>query len=91
MAITYAELLEVFGFAPDRDPFKSVNATEERLFLPEYFVAPPFFESVWGNPKATRSCVVFAPTGAGKTAQVIMIQDRAATRDLDARNSIRRF
>jgi hypothetical protein len=73
MAITYADLLQRFGFSPERDPFKSVNATEERLFLPEYFVAPPFFESVWGNSRMPKSCVVFAPTGAGKTAQVIMI------------------
>ena len=65
----------------DRDPFKSVNATEERRFLPEYFVAPPFFESVWGNSHFAKSCVVFAPTGAGKTAQVIMLQERASSEE----------
>lgn len=78
MPIRYEELLLHLGFAPDKDPFKSVNAADERKFLPEYFVSPPFFESVWGNSRSPKSCVVFAPTGAGKTAQAIMIQERAS-------------
>ena len=79
MAIRYEDLLRKFDFSPDRDPFRSVNATEERNFLPEYFVAPPFFESVWGNTQSPKSCMVFAPTGSGKTAQIIMMQERASS------------
>jgi hypothetical protein len=78
LPVTYGELLTHLGFAAERDPFKSVNAADEREFLPEYFVSPPFFESVWGNSRSPKSCIVFAPTGAGKTAQVIMMQERAA-------------
>ena len=34
------------------DPFKFTNADEEDK-LEQYFIAPPYFDSVWGNPKKT--------------------------------------
>jgi len=59
------------------DPFSSTNAeTEEEL--QEYFVPPPYFATVLGDPKAPASNVVFAPRGAGKTAQRRMIENQSA-------------
>lgn len=61
----YAQLIRRLGFVAD--PFAKTNADEEeRLDL--YFIQPPFYETVLGNPKAPRSTVVFAPRGGGKTA-----------------------
>ena len=61
-----SEFLSRFGF--EADPFESTNAeTEPRL--EEYFVPPPFFEPVMGNPQTPTSHVVLAPRGGGKTAQ----------------------
>jgi hypothetical protein len=55
------------------NPFQYTNADEEDN-LPDYFVPPPYFPSVWGNPKKPSSCVVFAPRGGGKSAQRKMIE-----------------
>lgn len=58
------------------DPFSSTNAeTEEEL--QDYFVPPPYFATVLGDPKAPVSNVVFAPRGAGKTAQRRMIEEES--------------
>jgi len=59
------------------DPFASTNSElEERLS--DYFVPPPYFESVFGIPNSPKSNVVFAPRGSGKTAQRRMIEARAS-------------
>lgn len=60
-----------FGFTDD--PFSSTNAGEEPK-LSKYFVPPPYFSNVLGNPLSPRSDVVLAPRGGGKTAQRIMIE-----------------
>lgn len=65
------EFLEKFGF--NEDPFASTNAADEPL-IDHYFVQPPFFPAVIGDPKKPKSNVVFAPRGGGKTAQKIMIE-----------------
>ncbi len=68
-----------FGFS--EDPFASTNAADEPL-IDHYFVQPPFFPAVIGDPRKPKSNVVFAPRGGGKTAQKIMIERRSvAERD----------
>ena len=70
------EFLGAFGFT--QDPFASTNAADEPL-IGKYFVEPPFFPAVVGDPKSPNSNVVFAPRGGGKTAQKIMIERKSAT------------
>lgn len=57
----------------DANPFQFTNADDEER-LEKYFISPPYFDSVWGNPKYPKSAVVFAPRGGGKTAQRKMIE-----------------
>lgn len=68
------EFLSKFGF--QEDPFASTNAADEPL-IDHYFVQPPFFPAVIGDPKSPKSNVVFAPRGGGKTAQKIMIERKS--------------
>lgn len=55
------------------DPFASTNSENEES-LSDYFVPPPYFESVLGSPESPKSTIVFAPRGSGKTAQRRMIE-----------------
>jgi predicted transcriptional regulator len=66
--------LQNLGFAAN--PFQFTNADEED-HLERYFLPPPYFESVWGDPKTPTSQVIFAPRGGGKSAQRRMIETRA--------------
>ena len=62
------------------DPFSSTNAeTEDEL--KDYFVPPPYFATVLGDPASPSSNIVFAPRGAGKTAQRRMIENQSADQD----------
>jgi hypothetical protein len=61
--------------------FQFTNADEEE-HLQSYFVPPPYFLSVWGEPESPKSQVVFAPRGGGKTAQKRMIEFRAESADV---------
>lgn len=63
--MSYELLLKNMGF--DSDPFSKTNADEEDR-LQEYFIAPPFFNAVYGSFKDPKSSIVFAPRGGGKTA-----------------------
>lgn len=47
----------------------------------EYFVPPPYFQSVIGNAATPKSNVIFAPRGGGKTAQRLMIEREALAPD----------
>lgn len=65
------EYLSRVGFFAD--PFESTNSeTEENL--PDYFVPPPYFSTVLGDPTRPASYIVLAPRGSGKTAQRRMIE-----------------
>jgi hypothetical protein len=75
---TLQEYLRFLDFSEGIDPFASVNARDEREVLESYFVAPPYFETLWGNPAEPQSSIILAPTGAGKTALAVMIDERAA-------------
>ena len=57
----------------DSNPFQYTNADDEER-LEEYFIPPPYFNSVWGNPEKAKSATIFAPRGGGKTAQRRMIE-----------------
>ena len=70
------EFLAQFGFS--EDPFQSTNASDEPI-LESYFVPPPYFTTVIGNPTSPKSQVVLAPRGGGKTAQRLMIEKRSRT------------
>jgi len=63
-----------FGFS--ENPFASTNADKEPR-LASYFVSPPYFSSVKGDPADPQSNVIFAPRGAGKTAQKVMLEEFA--------------
>jgi hypothetical protein len=73
------EFLSNLGFTDN--PFQFTNADEEE-HLQSYFVPPPYFHSVWGDPESPKSQVIFAPRGGGKTAQRRMIEYRAETADV---------
>ncbi|UXN33610.1 P-loop ATPase, Sll1717 family [Glutamicibacter sp. M10] len=70
--------LQRIGFAGD--PLAHTNAEQEER-LGEYFVQPPYFQTVLGNPETPKSNVIFAPRGGGKTAQRLMIEQEAITPD----------
>jgi len=75
------EFLKRLGFS--ENPFQFTNADEEE-HLQSYFVPPPYFESVWGDPDSPVSQVIFAPRGGGKSAQRRMIEYRAPENDVFA-------
>ena len=73
------EFLSKLGFT--ENPFQFTNADEEE-HLQSYFVPPPYFHSVWGDPQFPKSQVIFAPRGGGKTAQRRMIEYRAESENV---------
>jgi hypothetical protein len=69
------DFLDRLGFAGD--PFESTNADQEPN-LDSYFVPPPYFPTVVGDPDSPQSHVVLAPRGGGKTAQRRMVEQKSA-------------
>jgi len=69
----FRHFFSALGF--DENPFAHTNADEEDR-LSTYFIAPPYFPSVFGDPAHSKSFVVFAPRGGGKSAQRRMMEDR---------------
>lgn len=59
------------GFS--NNPFAYTNADEEEN-LEDYFVAPPYYETIQGDFNSPSSNIVLAPRGSGKTAQRRMIE-----------------
>ena len=57
------------------NPFEYTNADQEEL-LESYFIDPPYFASVMGDPNTPIPAAIFAPRGGGKTAQRIMVERR---------------
>jgi hypothetical protein len=62
----YRQFYSALGF--DENPFAYTNADQEERLL-DYFVPPPYFPAVFGDPDRPQSFVVFAPRGGGKSAQ----------------------
>lgn len=75
------DILKSLGF--DADPFQYINADQEDR-LDSYFVDPPYFQSLWGNPERPESHVVLAPRGGGKSAQRRMLEVRALNENVFA-------
>lgn len=67
------EFIRSLGF--EDDPFRYYNADQEDR-LDKYFIDPPYFESLWGDPNSPESHVVLAPRGGGKSAQRRMLEER---------------
>lgn len=65
------DFLARYGFYAN--PFESTNADDEPD-LAGYFVPPPYFTSVMGDPTRPQSHITFAPRGGGKSAQRRMIE-----------------
>jgi len=59
------------------DPFQHSNADKEANYLGEYFIAPDYFDSIWGDPDNPVPNIIYAPRGSGKTAQKVMLEYRA--------------
>ncbi|MGW1454547.1 hypothetical protein ACWBC2_06095 [Salegentibacter agarivorans] len=73
--MTKVEYLKKMGF--EINPFQYTNADKEKDYIERYFIFPDYFEDVWGDPVNPVSNIIYAPRGAGKTAQRIMIEKRA--------------
>lgn len=69
------EYFKQFGFKAH--PFLKTNADEEES-LQSYFVPPPYFDAIIGDPSSPNSSIVMAPRGAGKTAQRRMVEAAAS-------------
>ncbi len=76
---TNKSIFQRLGF--DENPFEFTNADEEDR-LHDYFVPPPYFVSVFGDPNHPKSFFVFAPRGGGKTAQRRMIEEQCEKEDV---------
>lgn len=87
--MTLEDYLKFLGFDAGRNPFASVNARDERKVLEGYFVPPPYFETLWGDPSHPTSAIVLAPTGGGKTALAVMLDERAASQKSTGPDGIR--
>lgn len=64
--MTKKEYIEFLGF--NENPFQYTNADNESNLLDKYFIAPDYFEDVWGDPDSPASNIIYAPRGGGKTA-----------------------
>lgn len=73
--MTKNQYLKQVGFF--ENPFQYTNADKESSIIEKYFIAPDYFEDVWGDPNSPVSNIVYAPRGGGKTAQRLMIEKRA--------------
>lgn len=74
-----SKFLASHGFTAD--PFELTSSDSEPL-LDRYFVPPPFFSAVLGDPKNPRPAAVFAPRGTGKTALRLAVEAKSrANRD----------
>ena len=71
-------LYENLGFKAH--PFAKTNADEEPN-LAEYFVPPPFYDGVLGDPTTPTASVVLAPRGGGKTALRRMLEEAASDKN----------
>lgn len=69
------------GLGFDDNPFQFTNADEEER-LADYFIPPPYFATVIGNPEKPSPSIVFAPRGGGKSAQRRMIELEANKLDI---------
>ena len=67
--------LKAVGFVKG-NPFATINAEDERAFLPECFVDTGHYFSILGNPQKPQTTLVLAPRGCGKTAYRVMLEQQ---------------
>ncbi|PRP67879.1 P-loop ATPase, Sll1717 family [Nonlabens agnitus] len=77
--MTFKEYITGLGF--QENPFQHTNADKEKDYLSKYFIQPDYFEDVWGDIDSPVSNIIYAPRGGGKTAQRLMIEERALQHD----------
>lgn len=58
------------------DPFATWDSDREEQ-LADYFVPPPYFPSVLGDPRAPEPTIVFSPRGTGKSALRRMLEEES--------------
>jgi len=73
--MTYSSFIATAGFVSD--PFASTDSDREEK-LADYFVPPPYFASVMGDPANPEPSIVFSPRGTGKSALRRMVEAGAA-------------
>jgi hypothetical protein len=78
MPLSLAAFLQRRGF--QHNPFATIRAEGERDRLPGWFHPSPRFAQIVGDPERPESCLVFAPTGHGKTSHRIEVARRALER-----------
>lgn len=66
-----SNIYQKLGFT--ENPFAYTNADQEEN-LENYFIAPPYYETIQGDYNSPSSNIVLAPRGSGKTAQRRMIE-----------------
>ncbi|MGY1551401.1 P-loop ATPase, Sll1717 family [Microbacterium sp. A588] len=69
--MTQPSIMSRAGFTSD--PFATWDSDREEL-LAEYFVPPPYFPSVLGDPTAPEPTIIFSPRGTGKSALRRMLE-----------------
>ena len=60
------------------DPFATWDSDREE-YLADYFVPPPYFPSVLGDPTAPEPTIVFSPRGTGKSALRRMLEVKSVS------------
>ncbi|WP_371031309.1 P-loop ATPase, Sll1717 family [Pseudoclavibacter sp. JSM 162008] len=70
--MTYNSFVSTLGFTGD--PFAFTDSDREEK-LSDYFVPPPYFAGVIGEPKSPEPSLIFAPRGGGKSAQRRMVEE----------------
>lgn len=66
--------LAALGFSPGRHPFQYTNADDERDLIPRSFVDVEGYEQI----KGSKTIIVFAPKGGGKSALRLVLANQAA-------------
>lgn len=78
MQLSLATFLERRGF--QHNPFETTRAERERDLLPGWFRPSMLFERLVGDPTRPETCLLFAPTGHGKTSHRMEVARRVQER-----------
>lgn len=78
MQLSLASFLERRGF--QHNPFETTRAERERDLLPGWFRPSLLFDRIVGDPARPETCLLFAPTGHGKTSHRMELARRVQER-----------
>lgn len=78
MQLSLASFLERRGF--QHNPFETTRAERERDLLPGWFRPSLLFDRIVGDPARPETCLLFAPTGHGKTSHRMEVARRVQER-----------